>query len=275
MGGFVLPGSLKAAIAGARSVGVITGAGISAESGIPTYRGKGGIYDDPEEGDRTIEALSAPTMRDDPDRTWRAIGKIAQAAGDAQPNAGHLALVEIERRVERFVLLTQNVDGLHRRAGSRNVIDIHGDAFSLLCTACNWRGGLAPFSPGENPREEKDPPAKKAPDPFSGPITKAPRCPDCGEVVRPDVVLFGEMLPPKKLARLQAEFLRDPPEVVISVGTSAMFPYIVQPVLIAAQLGRVTIEINPEETEISEFVSFHLRAKAGEALPQIATGLAG
>lgn len=246
-----LPEKLVSALRAVRSVGVITGAGISAESGIPTYRGKGGIYDDPEEGDRTIEALSAPTMRADPDRTWRAIGKIASAAGDAQPNAGHLALVEMERRVERFTLLTQNVDGLHRRAGSRNVIDIHGDTFNLLCTACAWRGPLA------DPRG----------------IERAPRCPKCRAVVRPDVVLFGEMLPVDKLARLQAEFFQNPQDVVISVGTSAMFPYIVQPVLIAAQAGRLTIEINPDETDISGFVHYHLRQPAGVALPAIAAAL--
>jgi NAD-dependent deacetylase len=219
------------------------------------------------------EALSAPTMRDDPDRTWRAIGKIASAAGNAQPNAGHFALVEIEKRLERFVLLTQNVDGLHRRAGSRNVIDIHGDTFNLLCTSCAWRGGLdpkglAPFSPGDPAQIVKASPAKKVPDPFT-----SPRCPKCRAVVRPDVVLFGEMLPVDKLARLQAEFFQNPPEVVISVGTSAMFPYIVQPMLVAAQAGRLTIEINPDETDISELVDFHLREPAGVALPAIAAAL--
>jgi NAD-dependent deacetylase len=87
------------------------------------------------------------------------------------------------------------------------------------------------------------------------------------------VVLFGEMLPVDKLARLQAEFFQNPPEVVISVGTSAMFPYIVQPMLVAAQAGRLTIEINPDETDISELVDFHLREPAGVALPAIAAAL--
>src|SRR5438034_11085244 len=98
-----LPRELARALATVRSVGAITGAGLSAESGIPTYRGKGGIYDDPDEGDRTVEALSGSTLRTDPDRTWRVIAELARRSRGAEPNAGHRALVEIETRVERFV----------------------------------------------------------------------------------------------------------------------------------------------------------------------------
>lgn len=264
MGDFELPAALAQALRGVRSVGVITGAGISAESGIPTYRGKGGIYDDPDEGDRTIEALSAHTLADDPDRTWRALFQIAGAAANARPNAGHVAITEIERKAGRFVLLTQNVDGLHRLAGTRNVIDIHGDAFAVVCMACNRRNRFA------------DPRVADA----TGGLDMAasvragvaPRCP-CGGVLRPDVVLFGEMLPEEKLRRLYAELLDNPPDLVITAGTSAMFPYIVQPVLVAASAGRLTVEVNPELTEISDFVAFHIRANAGQALPAIAAAI--
>lgn len=266
MGDFELPAALLTALRDVRSVGVITGAGISAESGIPTYRGKGGIYDDPEQGDRTIEALSAPTLQSDPDRTWRALFQIAGAAAAALPNAGHAAIVEIERKAERFVLLTQNVDGLHRLAGSRNVIDIHGDAFELICTACGKRNQF------HDPRTSAIvPPRLDIQQCIKANV--APRCP-CGGVYRPDVVLFGEMLPEDKLARLYAELLDNPPDMVISVGTSAMFPYIVQPMLVARMAGKLTIEINPEPTEISDFAAFHLKAKAGDALPAIAAALA-
>lgn len=267
MGEIELPEALVKALREVRSVGVITGAGISAESGIPTYRGRGGIYDDPDEGDRTVEALSAHTLESDPDRTWRALFQIAGAAANARPNAGHLAITAIERKAARFVLLTQNVDGLHRLAGTQNIIDIHGDAFHVICTACGNRNQFN--------------------DPRTGGITSsclnmhkcmaanvAPRCP-CGGVYRPEVVLFGEMLPEGKLARLYAELLDNPPDLVISVGTSAMFPYIVQPVLVARMAGKLTIEINPEATEISDFVAFHLRTTAGEALPMIAAAMAG
>ena len=245
-----LPSVLKEALARVRSVGVITGAGISAESGIPTYRGKGGIYDDPEEGDRTIEALSAPTLHADPDRTWRALAKIARAAGGAEPNPGHLAVVEMERHAERFVLLTQNVDGLHQRAGSANVIDIHGNTFETICTSCGLSGRI------EDPRT----------------IDAAPRCPECGGVLRPDVVLFGEMLPLEKVQRIREEFYYDPPDLVLCVGTSAMFPYIVEPVSVAAQAGRLTIEVNPEP-QLGEIVTHTLTEKAGTALPAIAAEL--
>jgi len=137
-----MPEKLIEALAHAKHVGVITGAGISAESGIPTYRGIGGVYDDPAQGEDIIDALSGPTLARDPDRTWRAVGELARHATGARPNAGHAALVEIEKHVERFVLLTQNVDGLHQAAGSRNVIAVHGSIRATRCMECGKKGGL-------------------------------------------------------------------------------------------------------------------------------------
>ena len=247
----LLPGDLVKALARVRSVGAITGAGISAESGVPTYRGKGGLYDDPAEGDRTIEALSAPTLARDPDRTWSVIGALAQRCLEAKPNAGHYALVEIERKVERFVLLTQNVDGLHLRAGSKNIIDIHGDRLATECMDCGAQGRLS------------DPAA----------ISGTPRCPACEGRLRPGVVLFGEMLSVEKVARIEREFYAHVPDCVMIVGTTAQFPYIVMPVLTAAQAGKLTIEINPEETEISQTVDYSLRGTAGDFLPAIASAI--
>jgi NAD-dependent deacetylase len=247
----LLPNDLAEALSRVRSVGAITGAGISAESGVPTYRGKGGLYDDPAEGDRTIEALSAPMLERDPDCTWRVIAALAQRCLEAKPNAGHHALVEIEKKVERFCLLTQNVDGLHLRAGSQNVIDIHGDRLATLCMECRAEGRLT------------DPAA----------ISGTPRCPACEGRLRPGVVLFGEMLPVEKVARIELEFYSRIPDLVMIVGTTAQFPYIVMPVLTAAQAGKLTIEINPEETEISPAVEFSLRGTAGDFLPAIAAAI--
>jgi NAD-dependent deacetylase len=247
----LLPGDLLKALAHVRSVCAITGAGVSAESGVPTYRGKGGLYDDPSEGDRIIEALSAPTLERDPDRTWQVIGALAQRCLAAKPNAGHYALVEIEKKVERFVLLTQNVDGLHLRAGSQNVIDIHGDRLSTMCMDCGAQGRLT------------DPAA----------ISRTPRCPACEGRLRPGVVLFGEMLPAEKVARIEREFYANVPDCVMIAGTTAQFPYIVMPVLTAAQAGKLTIEINPEETEITPAVEYSLRGTAGELLPAIAAAI--
>jgi NAD-dependent deacetylase len=254
--GFELPSGSIERLRGVRSIGVITGAGISAESGVPTYRGKGGIYDDPAEGDRTLEALSAHTIRNDPDRAWQAIAKIAGAARGAQPNAGHYALVEIEKRVDRFVLLTQNVDGLHRQAGTKELIDIHGDTFKLICMQCGERGALH---------------RNGAHEPSIDTVIRtgqAPKCP-CGGTIRPDVVFFGELLPQEKVARLYADFYNDPPEAVLSVGTSSTFPYIIEPMLVAAQKGRLTIEINPEPTSITPYMDFHLETVASAALQAV------
>ena len=248
-----LPEDLRERLRAVRSVGVITGAGVSAESGIRTYRGAGGIYDDPAEGERTVEALSRPTLDRDPDRTWLALAQLARQALDARPGPAHYALVAIEHRSERFVLLTQNVDGLHHAAGSRNVIDIHGSLDTALCTRCSMRRGLA--------RAEL------------AALGRTPRCPTCGALLRPDVVLFGELLPMDKLRRIHEEFEHWTPDLVLVAGTSALFPYIRGPVELASARGRLTIEINPEPTELSPIVDHVLRGRAGLWLPRISRAL--
>lgn len=243
---FALPRDLVDALATVRSLGVITGAGISAESGISTYRGKGGIYDDPAEGDRTVEALTGQTLASDPDRTWRAVAKIARQSAGARPNAAHLALARLEHTSRRVVILTQNVDGLHQAAGSSDVIDIHGTVSHTVCMRCSRRSTL------ERLHE----------------IDSAPRC-TCGGILRPDVVLFGEMLPEHKVVRMRAELHARPPDAIIAIGTSALFPYIAAPVLQARAEGRLTIEINPEPTTLSDAVDFAVRATAGTATPAL------
>jgi NAD-dependent deacetylase len=243
-----LPESLRRALASVRSVGVITGAGISAESGIPTYRGKGGVYDDPELGDRVMEDVSGHTLASDPDRTWRTVARMALHSQRAEPNAAHRAIAAIEQKVERFVLLTQNVDGLHQRAGSRNVIDIHGNSFETLCMKCGEQGRM---------------------DTMEG-VDAAPRCGRCGGILRPDVVLFGELLPMHKYQRILEEFHYRAPDLVLAVGTSALFPYIIEPVLVARRLGRLTVEVNPEPSTVTPLVDHFLQERAGLALPWIA-----
>jgi NAD-dependent deacetylase len=243
-----LPDRLYERLAPVRSAGVITGAGVSAESGIATYRGEGGIYDDPEEGDRTVGALTGSTLQSDPDRTWRVVAALARASRGAKPNAAHLAIAEIERKLSSFVLLTQNVDGLHQLAGSKNVIDIHGSVRETLCMSCSASGTLEALEA----------------------IEAAPRCPSCDGVLRPNAVLFGELLPEPKLRRIYDEFHAEPPDLVLVAGTTAMFPYIAEPIFVARGAGRLTVEINPEPTLLSDVVDFSIRARAGEALPEIA-----
>lgn len=240
------------ALARARSALFITGAGISAASGVPTYRGIGGLYNDnhPEEGMSIEDALSGQTLAVRPAVTWKYIHQIERACRGASFNAAHAALARFEQRIERVWVLTQNVDGFHRAAGSKNVIDIHGDTHRLLCTRCTF--------------DETVPSYEGLPD--------VPMCPRCGALVRPDVVLFGETLPPAKAATLARELERGF-DVTVSIGTSSLFPYITRPVLRAHQRGQMTIEINPEDTSISSKVSIRLRLPAVEALTAIMTQL--
>ena len=248
-----LPRELIDALADVRSVGVITGAGLSAESGIQTYRGKGGLYDDPEEGDRTVEALSGPTLQRDPARTWGVVVELARRSAEARPNAGHEAIARLEQGVESFVLLTQNVDGLHRAAGSENVIDIHGDVLDTLCTHCGNRDRFT--------REQ------------ILALEGVPTCESCGEGVRPDVVLFGEMLPTAKVVHMNEAFYQQSPDLVLIAGTTAVFPYIAEPVVVARRAGKLTVEVNPEPTVVSEAVEWSLRGRGGELLPVIADAI--
>lgn len=250
MNGDTLPPALCQTLSAARRIGVITGAGISAESGIPTYRGQGGLYDDPEAGARNAEALSGPTLRSDPARTWRVVRALARRCAQAEPNAAHRALVHMESRAERFTLLTQNVDGLHERAGQRNMIEIHGNTFDVRCMTCAWCSRWAPSELIDS--------------------AAVPRCPQCGGIVRPDVVFFGEMLPTRKLARIELEFFVQPLDVLLVVGTSALFAYIVEPVLHARRQGVCTIDVNPEASELSGIVDWHLARGAGAVVPHLA-----
>lgn len=237
----------------------ITGAGISVDSGLPTYRGVGGLYDDvdTEDGLPIEVVLSGPYFRRHPDRTWKYLREIGEACSGAQPNAAHRRIAELERTRARVVTLTQNVDGLHVAAGSQNVIAIHGDANALRCTACDWTLRVAGY--GELERLRCDEQA-------------VPRCPKCEAVVRPAVVLFEEMLPVAAVERLHAELARGF-DAVISIGTSALFPYIVAPVIEARRQRKLTVEINPGVSEVSELVDFHLQLGAAEAMELIAERL--
>jgi NAD-dependent deacetylase len=221
----------------ARSALFITGAGLSAESGLPTYRGIGGLYENAttEEGVPIERALSGPMLQTHPALTWKYIHQIERACRGGRPNRGHELIAELERGLDRCWVLTQNVDGFHRAAGSRNVIDIHGDIHQLRCTQCIFA-------------ERVDDYAHLAP---------LPKCPDCGSVLRPEVVLFDEALPDEKLGLLRREVMRGF-DIVFSVGTTSLFPYIANPVLDAAARGRPTVEINPGETVISGEVEVRL-----------------
>lgn len=228
----------------ARRLLFVTGAGLSADSGLPTYRGVGGLYEDghTEEGVPVEVALSGSMFQMRPELTWHHILRIEAACRGARPNRGHEVIAELEAQAE-VVVLTQNVDGFHPAAGSSRVIEIHGAIHRLRCTSCAWRDQVDDFSD----------------------LGALPRCPGCGGLIRPDVVLFDEMLPEAELEKLRDEASRGF-DAVFSVGTSSLFPYIVEPVLTAARRGVPTIEVNPGETELSALVDIRLPERAAVAL---------
>jgi NAD-dependent protein deacetylase/lipoamidase len=223
----------------ASAITVLTGAGISAESGIPTFRGAAGLWKD-----FRPEDLATPSaFSHDPKLVWEWYDWRRGLIQQAQPNPGHVALAQLEERSPRFTLITQNVDGLHHRAGSRNVLEVHGSIWTLRCTACS--------------REWHDETVS---------LTSPPRC-GCGALARPGVVWFGEALPPKTWAT--AEEATASCDVFLVVGTSAL----VYPAAGLIDLARASsakiIEINTERTAISEAVDCALIGPAGAILPQL------
>lgn len=226
----------------------ITGAGISADSGLPTYRGVGGLYngDETEDGLAIEEALSGHVFSIRPDITWKYLAQIEENCRGAQPNAAHLAIVELEKYLPRVMVFTQNVDGLHRQAGSRDIVEIHGNLQELICTACDFEETVADLSGHQLP----------------------PLCPSCGSVLRPKVVLFGESLPADEMDRF-LDALETGFDIIFTIGTSGVFPYIAEPVMWASRVGIPTVEINPIQTRLSSSVEYHLALGAAEAMTAI------
>lgn len=231
-----------------RSVLFITGAGISADSGVPTYRGIGGLYDieETEEGLPIEEILSGGMFHSNPELTWKYLAQIAQAAGGASCNRAHEVIAAMELRFPRVWTLTQNVDGFHTQAGAKNVIEIHGNMRSLSCTKCAFRETVSDAKGLEIP----------------------PRCPQCAAILRPDVVLFGEMLPDEALRLLRRES-ETGFGVVFSIGTSSVFPYIQDPFIAARRMGVPTVEINPGVTTLSAHADYRLPLGAAKSLDAI------
>ena len=235
--------SLEAArshLAGAQSIVVLTGAGISAESGVPTFRGAGGLWRDYRPEDlATPEAFHANPRLVWEWYAWRR-GLIAQA----RPNPGHDALAALERRVPSFTLITQNVDGLHALAGSRAILEIHGSLWRTRCLGCRAV------------REERAPAFDRIP----------PLC-RCGDLLRPDVVWFGEPLPDDLVRRSIAAV--DRCDLMLVVGTSG----VVQPAASFADAalarGVPVVEINLDPTPLSECATIALRGRSGEILPRL------
>ncbi len=235
-------------LASSRSLLFVTGAGISADSGLPTYRGKGLPYniDCTEDGLCVERALSGDLFEDHPELTWKYLSRMERMCRDVRCNRAHEVIAEMERHFERVWTLTQNVDGLHRAAGARNVIDIHGDLHNLRCTRCRHRETVSDYSR----------------------LAIPPECPRCAGSLRPDIVLFGEPLALEKLMMMLVE-LDNGFDMVFSIGTSSVFPYVVEPIQMAMMQGRPTVEINPSLSEVSDMVDFRLPMRAVPALEAI------
>jgi len=234
----------RALIAAARQVVVLTGSGISAESGIPTFRGAGGLW----KGMRVEDFATPEGFNRRPLEVWNWYTRRRAELEDSRPNSGHVALAEMQRHVEArggsFVLATQNIDGLHQVAGSTGVLELHGTLRTARCQAC--------------PRRQPMP---------AQPADALPPCPDCGAPLRPDVVWFGEALPEDVL--IAATDAASRCDVFVSVGTSAVVYPAAGLVEWALSAGAKAVEVNLEPTPISRLVDVPLHGKAGEILPQL------
>ena len=238
---------LITAIQQAGHIAVLTGAGISAESGIPTFRAaQTGLY-----AQHSPQELASPEgFRKDPKLVWEWYAWRRSKVAAANPNRGHLALVAMEQRVPKFTLITQNVDGLHRRAGSLNVLELHGNIMNTKCSREN-----TPVTGWQD----------------TGSIP--PICPNCKAFLRPDVVWFGESLPADKL--LAALDAASACNVFLSVGTSTLVEPAASLPFLALRHGAVVIEVNPEQTPLSKQAAIILSGEAGSILPQLVNAVWG
>ncbi|UCD65202.1 MAG: NAD-dependent deacylase [Candidatus Zixiibacteriota bacterium] len=220
---------------------VLTGAGISAESGVPTFRGKDGLWGK----FRAEELATMDAFLSNPAIVWEWYNWRRELMAKVEPNPGHLAITEMESLFDDFTLVTQNVDNLHRVAGTRNILELHGNIHHNKCVECN---------------RSHDPKAQIDPD-------EIPCCEHCGGKIRPDVVWYGEML---DSAIINAAFQQsERADIFFSVGTSAIVHPAASLPPIAKRSGATLVEVNVEETPISFLADFHVRGKSGEFLPRL------
>lgn len=226
-------------IRNAKSCVILTGAGVSAESGLQTFRGMQGLWDDFD----PMKLATPEAFACEPKKVWEWYQWRREKLPLVQPNPAHKAIAEMERYFDNFLLITQNIEGLHQRAGSTKMVELHGNLNRNKCSRCGIMIDILPVS-DEVP----------------------PRC-RCGGLIRPDVVWFGEMLPESALK--QAWRAPERTDIYFSVGTSA----VVQPAaslgLVAKNNGAVLVEVNPEATEMSGLFDHVFNGKAGEVMPEI------
>lgn len=230
-----------ALLARSQRITVLTGAGVSAESGVATFRGTGGLW----EGYRIEQVATPAAFQRDPALVWRFYNARRANLRTVQPNPGHHALAALEKRYgANFTLITQNVDGLHRLAGNQRILEVHGNIARLRCSGCG-----------------------QIEDRGSEPLPDLPRCQHCDALLRPDIVWFGEMLPGD--IWVQAEQATQSCDCFIVVGTSAVV-YPAAGLITTARLGdTAVIEVNLERTDASHLMDVCLIGPSGVILPEI------
>ena len=231
-------GVLIAVLSQAKHIAVSTGAGISAESGIPTFRGKEGLWKK-----HRAEELATPTaFAQNPQLVWEFYEWRRGIISEKIPNPGHEVIARWENVFPVFSLITQNIDGLHQKAGSTDMLELHGNIWKLRCTE---EGTIS---------ENHQTPLEEVP----------PLCPDCGALLRPHVVWFGESLSPTVLQK--AFQLSSECDVMFVIGTSALVQPAASLPLAAAEAGAKIVEINPDPTPLTPYADFSFRGKSGEIL---------
>jgi len=231
---------------------VLTGAGVSAESGVPTFRGSNGLWEN-----QPVERVATPEgFAEDPARVWRFYSQRRAGAGACAPNPGHRTLAELEQKLgARFLLATQNVDGLHRRAGNTRLVEMHGNLFLTRCSGCD----RPPF-----------------PDDTVYPAGHVPECDACAArgaraFLRPHIVWFGEMLEPADLERIN-DFIadaRNKPFVFMAVGTSGAVYPAANLVNLAREVGARTYLVNADPADNQSRFEHFLRCESGKILPTL------
>jgi len=233
--------ALAAVLSRAHKVAVLTGSGISAESGIPTFRGEEGLW----KNFRAQDLATPSAFQRDPKLVWEWYDWRRGLMGPKDPNPGHRVLSAWEGYFAEFNLITQNIDGLHQKAGSVKVQELHGNIWKLRCTQ------------EETLSENREVPLQNIP----------PVCPNCGAMLRPHVVWFGESL---DMTVLQQAYLSSSEcDIMLVIGTSAVVQPAASLPLAAAESGAKIIEINPDATPLTPACDFSFRGKSGDILPQI------
>ncbi len=227
-------------LADSHKVVALTGAGVSAESGVPTFRGKDGLW----RQYRAMDLATPEAFERDPKLVWEFYNWRRGLLGSVRPNAGHLALVDLERKAKEFTLVTQNIDGLHQMAGSRNIIELHGNIWHVRCSGC-----------GQVQRDERIP------------LPDLPVCPLCRSLLRPHVVWFGEMLDEQILQSAFEAILSS--QIMFVIGASGTVEPAASMGGYAKRRGAFVVEINLEPTPYSEVFDLSILGKSGDILPKL------